>query len=453
MVHLFVSVSKYLMIFFMMAYSFICFYVFRFEKSKKDQKHLYHIQRVLFFLLHFDGFMVLFVTSQMNVQILAYYFMQLILFLMLIILTKKLYPTASELVLNNMCLLLGIGFMILCRISFTKSMRQLIFAVCGIFIGLMIPFVLNRLSTFRKLTWIYAGFGILSLLVVAVAGETSYGAKLSLSFAGISIQPSEFVKILFVFFVASMLFQTKDFRQVFITSVVSAVFVLILVASRDLGSALLFFFTFLIILYVATKKWYYLTGGLSFLALASVIGYKLFSHVQTRVLAWQDPLSVIDDQGYQISQSLFAIGTGGWFGLGLNQGMPQKIPVVENDFIFSAISEEMGGAFAICLLLVCISCFFMFLNLSMQMNDPFYRLVALGLGTLYGLQVFLTVGGVTKFIPSTGVTLPLVSNGGSSLLSTLIIFGIIQGLYIYQSDEKKKNTKKKGEKKVERKKH
>lgn len=123
-------------------------------------------------------------------------------------------------------------------------------------------------------------------------------------------------------------------------------------------------------------------------------------------VAWKNPLGVIDKEGYQICQSLFAIGTGGWFGMGLYQGMPDKIPVVEQDFVFAAISEELGGVFALCLLLVCVSCYLMFLNIAMQIRDQFYKLIALGLGTVYGFQVFLTIGGVTKFIPSTGVTLP-----------------------------------------------
>ena len=165
------------------------------------------------------------------------------------------------------------------------------------------------------------------------------------------------------------------------------------------------------------------------------MAYKLFTHVQNRVIAWLDPLSVIDNQGYQVSQSLFAIGTGGWFGSGLGQGMPDKIPVVTKDFVFAAISEEMGGVVALCLIFVCISCLLMFFNISMSVKDSFYKLVALGLGTVYGIQVFLTLGGVIKFIPSTGVTLPLVSYGGSSLLSTMILFAVIQGLYIIRNDQ------------------
>ena len=169
--------------------------------------------------------------------------------------------------------------------------------------------------------------------------------------------------------------------------------------------------------------------------MASVAAYKLFRHVRVRVSAWKDPLSVIDNEGYQVCQSLFAIGTGGWFGMGLYQGMPNKIPIVEEDFIFAAVSEELGGIFAVCLIMVCASCYLMFLNIAMQIQDVFYKLIALGLGTVYGFQVVLTVGGVTKFIPSTGVTLPLVSYGGSSLLSTFILFAVIQGLYILREEE------------------
>ena len=154
-----------------------------------------------------------------------------------------------------------------------------------------------------------------------------------------------------------------------------------------------------------------------------------------RVTAWRDPLSVYESSGYQVANALFAISTGGWFGMGLYGGSPESIPVVEEDFIFAAICEEMGVIFGICLILVCASLFMMFLNISLQMKNPFYKMIALGLGCVYGFQVFLTIGGVTKCIPSTGVTLPLVSYGGSSLLSTFIIFAIIQGLYMKQRDE------------------
>jgi cell division protein FtsW (lipid II flippase) len=373
--------------------------------------------------------------------------MQLVLLSAVFAAYRLFYRHASQLVLNNMCMLLVIGFIILTRISYEKAFRQFIFVGVGFFISLLIPLVLQNLSLFRKLTWVYAVLGVGALLVVAIAGKVSDGAKLSLSIAGISVQPSEFVKIIFVLFIASMLYRRQDFKQVMITSAVSAAFVLTLVASRDLGAALLYFFTYLVMVYVSTRRFAYFGGGLAAMALAAVAGYRLFSHVQARVSAWRDPLSVINDEGYQVSQSLFAIGTGGWFGLGLGQGLPEKIPVVTKDFIFAAISEEMGGIFALCLIMVCLSCFFMIMNVAMQLHDPFYRLSAVGLGTTYALQVLLTIGGQIKFIPSTGVTLPLVSYGGSSLLATMIVFGIIQGLYIVsfgEQEQRQKNEKKGG---------
>ena len=157
--------------------------------------------------------------------------------------------------------------------------------------------------------------------------------------------------------------------------------------------------------------------------------------MRTRVIAWKDPWANYNDAGYQIAQSLFAIGTGGWFGLGLFQGKPETIPVVVSDFVFSAISEEMGALFAIALILVYFSCFMMFTNISLQLVKPFYKLVAMGLSTAYGIQLFLCIGGVIKLIPHTGVTMPLISYGGSSILSTIIIFAVIQGLYLLRQRE------------------
>ncbi|MBQ2577062.1 MAG: FtsW/RodA/SpoVE family cell cycle protein [Lachnospiraceae bacterium] len=342
---------------------------------------------------------------------------------------KQIYQYVSKPLVNNMCMLLAVSFMILTRLRIDHAIRQLFMASAALLITCIIPLMIEKLTLWKKLTYIYALLGILALAVVAVLGRATYGAKINIKVGPVLLQPSEFVKILLVFFIACMLYHRNDLHQVIITGVITALMVLILVASKDLGSALIFFVTFLVMVYVATQKPLYLLAGMGMMVLASVAGYYLFSHVRIRVLAWQDPLSVVNDQGYQICQSLFAIGTGGWFGSGLYQGMPEKIPVVTTDFVFSAISEELGALFAISLIFICISNFLMFFNIAMQIREQFYKLIALGLGTVYGIQVFTTIGGVTKFIPSTGVTLPLVSYGGSSILSTMILFAIIQGLY------------------------
>ncbi|HAP02676.1 MAG TPA: FtsW/RodA/SpoVE family cell cycle protein, partial [Lachnospiraceae bacterium] len=284
----------------------------------------------------------------------------------------------------------------------------------------------------KGLKLFYIVISILLLGIVAVAGRTTYGAKINITIGSIAIQPSEFVKILMVLFIACMLVTDVSRKQVFTTVILCGVLILILAYSRDLGNAMIFYLTLLVMVYAATQKPVYLLGGVGLFGLAAVVGYFAFSHVQTRVLAWKDPLAVIDSAGYQISQSLFAIGTGGWFGTGLYQGMPKKIPVVETDFIFSAISEELGGLFALCLIFICIANFLMMFNIALQINNRFYKLIALGLGALYASQVFTTLGGVTKFIPSTGVTLPLISYGGSSLMATMLLFAMVEGLYHYR---------------------
>lgn len=423
-------------------YTYECFAVLRRKTGEKRKARIFKRQTGYLFFIHFNASMLIFV-HQKELRYLAFYLAQVVLLAILMFVYSKLYKKASRLVVNNMCMLLAVGFIILTRLDFDKAMRQFEIAVVAVIITLLVPFIIHKLKFFNKLTWIYAGIGLLMLGVVAVAGAVTYGAKLSFSFGGITIQPSEFIKIIFVFFVASMLYESTEFKQVVKATIVAVAHVGILVVSKDLGAALIFFVVYLMMLYVATRKIFYLLAGGGLGAAAALVCAKVFSHVQVRILAWKDPLSVYDGAGYQVSHSLFAIGSGGWFGMGLYEGMPEKIPVVDQDFVFSAISEELGGIFAICVIIVCCCCFLMFLNISMQIRDRFYKLIALGLGTVYGIQVFLTIGGVTKCIPSTGVTLPLVSYGGSSLLSTFIIFAIIQGLYILRQDEGVQHEKRK----------
>ncbi len=441
MTNLIVELSKYLMIILFAGYTYECFSVLGRRKSKEKQERIFSRQTAWMLLLHLNAYLVIFAVTR-DFTCLIFYMAQLILVTIIINCYQFIYPLASRLVVNNMCMLLLIGFIILTRLKQENAIKQFVIAAASLVITLIIPVMIHKLKFLNKLTWLYAVLGIVMLGVVAAFGSTSYGAKLSFSVAGITIQPSEFIKIIFVFFVAARLSASTELKELIITSVVAALHVLILVASKDLGGALIFFIVYIVMLYVATRNIVYFLGGFLAGSAAAVLAYQLFNHVRVRVVAWKAPLSVINNEGYQVCQSLFAIGTGGFFGMGLYQGMPNKIPVVEQDFVFAAISEELGIIFALCLIMVCVSCFMMFLNIAMQIKNMFYKLIALGLGTVYGFQVFLTIGGVTKFIPSTGVTLPLVSYGGSSVLSTLILFGIIQGLYILRENEGAVNEKK-----------
>ncbi len=443
MVNIIVELSKYTIIILMTAYTFSCFSVFA-QHDIEEKKSILARQNGLMFSIQFIAYLDMFLQTK-EFELIFFYLAQVVLLAATILLYVNIYPKASRLVINNMCMLLCIGFIMITRLDYTKAVKQFVFVTASITISLLVPVLIRRLKFLAKWTYVYAGVGVILLLAVAVIGQTSYGAKLGFSIGGISIQPSEFVKILFVFYVASSLRQSTDFQNVVKTTAIAALHVLILVASKDLGAALIMFVVYLVMLYVATHQPLYVLAGLGGGSAAAVAAYFLFGHVRTRVEAWRDPFAVYNDGGYQVAQSLFAIGTGGWFGMGLYEGMPDKIPVAESDFIFSAISEELGLIFALCLILVCVSCYVMFLNIAMQIRNFFYKLIALGLGTCYIFQVFLTIGGVTKFIPSTGVTLPLVSYGGSSLLSTLIMFGIIQGLYIVREDEEEFIERKKNE--------
>lgn len=439
-----IQALKYVIMFLFLGYVFSAFSVFSYGKQIETQKSIYATQKMLIFLIHGLGFFCLYAKNP-SMELIGFYLMQVVLFAIIFMFYHFMYKRCSVLLLNNMCMLLAIGMIILTRISFDKAFRQFVFLAAGSVIMLIIPLFLQKGSIFRRFGALYFVVGVALLAAVVVIGATSYGAKLTISIAGFSFQPSEFVKIIYVFFIASMLYKEAGFKRVVYTGCFAAVYVLLLVASKDLGSALLFFMAFLIMVYVASKKKIYLLAGAGGISVAGVLAYFVFSHVRTRVDVWLNPTADIDNRGYQICQSLFGIGTGGWFGFGIGEGLPTKIPVVEKDFVFSAISEEFGAIFAIGLILLCASCFIMIVNVATQMKDKFYKLVGIGLAVLYATQVILTVGGAIKFIPSTGVTLPLVSYGGSSLLSTLIVFGIVQGLYMRKAaaQEKEKEEKEK----------
>ncbi|MDD3404535.1 MAG: FtsW/RodA/SpoVE family cell cycle protein [Hespellia sp.] len=433
MANIVVEVVKYLMIILMAVYTFKCFSVFVHHDIKKKKRILFS-QNVLMFAIQAAAYIAMYLKTQ-ELKLLFFYLAQVVLLVATIALYTLIYPRVSRVVINNMCMLLSVGLIMITRLDYNKATKQFIIIVAAMVISLFVPVIIRKVKFLKDWTYVYAGVGLLALIFVAVFAQTSDGAKLGFTIFGFGVQPSELVKILFVFFVASSFKESTKFKNVVVTTVIAAIHVLVLVASTDLGAAVIIFVVYLVMLYVATRQPLYLVAGLTAGSGASVIAYHLFPHIQTRVNVWRDPFASYQNGGYQVAQSLFAIATGSWFGMGLYNGKPTDIPVSAEDFIFSAISEEMGLIFALCLILVCLSVYIMFLNIAMQLRNGFYKLVALGLGTCYIFQVFLTIGGVTKFIPSTGVTLPLVSYGGSSLLSTLIMFGIIQGLYILREDE------------------
>ena len=428
-----VELSKYIIIILFAIYTWHCFTVFM-GRNEESKDTIYRRQNKFMYVIHFICSLVLFLNS-LDWKVLIIYLVQLVLLVFVNKAYIYVYHYASKLVLNNMLMLLMIGFVMIGRISQGFVVKQMIFAGIICLLGLFIPLIIEKAAYFDQFGVAYAVLGILLLALVFVIGEERYGSRNWIKVGSFAMQPSEFVKIIYVFFIAAFLAKSTSLKNVVKIGIIAAVHVLILVAEKDLGAALIYYITFLAVLYVASGRAAYLFLGLGAGSAAAVVAYHFFTHVQNRVTAWQDPWGTIDTAGYQVAQSLFAIGTGGWFGMGLGEGLPTKIPVAESDFIFAAISEELGTFFAICLILVEISCFILFINIALKMTKRFYKLTAFGLAIEYIFQVFLTIGGVIKFIPSTGVTLPLVSYGGSSVISTVILFCIIQGMYVLNCRE------------------
>lgn len=444
MVNVLTELSKYINIVLIAVYTFLAYRVLG-TSDKEKQSRIFVNMKVIIFFFHFICYAILYMNTK-NYKIAVLYGMEVISLILIFSLYQWVYENLSKPVLHNMVLLLTIGYVMLTRLSYDKALKQFMIASASLFLCLVIPIIIDKFKYLTKLGWVYGGVGVVLLASVLFWGIENYGATNWLRVAGVTFQPSEFVKIIFVFFVGALLSKRTDFSYVVCVTALAAIHVLVLVLGKDLGGALLFFVTYLIMLFVATSKPLYLFSGLSAGTVAAIIAYKLFGHVRVRVAAWQNPWNLIDNEGYQITQSLFAIGTGGWFGMGLMKGLPTSIPVVDSDFIFSAISEEMGGFFAVCLILICINCFILFINIAMKISDVFYKLVALGLSVMYAFQIFLSIGGGIKFVPSTGVTLPFVSYGGSSMLSSVIMFSIIQGLYVLSQD-RNRNVEKSKERK------
>jgi len=433
MINLTTQITKYIIVILSALYTMKCFTVFR-SKHEVNRGGAYVVQNILMFMVHFCCYLIIYINIP-EVKVIAFYLAQVITFLATIILHSILYKRASRLLVNNMCFLLMVGFVILTRLDFDLAVRQFMIAVVAIVIALVIPIMIARFRFLEKLTVFYGILGILVIGSVSVFGMTVNGATNWIQIGPVSFQPSELAKVIFVFFVAAALQEKPSFKRVVAISAAAGAHVLLLVYQTDLGGAVIFSMVYLFMLYMATEDFRYMILGLFGFSGAALVGYKLFDHVKVRVTVWLNPWPHYTDKGYQIVQSLFAISTGSWFGVGLFKGQPLTIPIVVSDYIFSAISEEMGAVFCICLLLIYTSCFVMFINISLQLSNPFYKLLAVGLSVSYAFQIFLCVGGVTKMIPHTGVTLPLISNGGSSILSTIIVFAVIQGLYLLKQKE------------------
>ena len=330
-------------------------------------------------------------------------------------------------------LLNGLGYVMIARLSERLAGLQTTWTFIAIIAFIAVLFLVQRVNDLYRYSWSFyaAGVGLLLLPMVPGFGFSSGGARIWVSIGPVNFQPGEFAKITLALFFAGYLSERRELiaegelRDVLPILTAWGSTVLIMVGQKDLGSSLLFFTLFVVMVWVATARTDYLMVALGMFAVGATAMYFMFDHVQTRVSIWLDPWAKYSGKGYQIAQSMFALGSGGITGTGLGLGDPTRIPEAKNDFIFAAIGEELGlfGASAVLiafLLLVGIG-----LRTASRTENSFEKLLATGLTTIVGVQAFIIIGGVIRVVPLTGITLPFVSYGGSSLVANYVLLALL----------------------------
>lgn len=321
--------------------------------------------------------------------------------------------------------MLQTGLIILYRLSPEYGLRQACFAAAGM-LGFFAAFIfMKRFQIEYKHLPLLGGLILVLLLVTQIWGIEINGSKNWINLYFTNVQPSEFIKLIFVFFLACLLSQELSSRRfVGIAASILAV-ICFFVLQRDIGSAFLFFAVYLVMLFTKDIKCYYTAISAGAAIGGAFISYFAFSYIRSRVLAWINPWKYISGKSYQITQSLFAVATGGLIGTGLFLGDPKFIPAVHTDFIFSALCEETGILNGISLLAMYALISIIGMDISSKCSNPIYSSAALGLTSLTAIQTLVIIFGVLNIIPITGITLPFVSYGGSSLLSQFINVGIL----------------------------
>lgn len=426
------ATTKYFIASFVIAYTLLAYALLKIRRE--NVKTALEITQS-FLMMGFMGISyITLAISYRNLQYLLFGTAQIAVLTLAVFLHRFLYTKANHLLFNNICMLIASGLVILTRLSVGLAIRQFVIGASGILAALLLPLLRKNFRYLKKPGYVYAFAGLFALSAVLLLGTATNGSYITFKLFGVTFQPSEFVKLLYVFFLSSAFSKEQDrTRRLFIGGCAMA-HVMVLVLSRDLGSAIIFFVVYVLTAYLATGYSIYLLFGAVSGISGSLICYLLFSHIRTRVQAFLDPWSVIETKGYQIAQSLFAISYGGLSGCGLTQGAAPMIPFVESDFIFAPIAEEMGLLVGVCVILLCLNCFALIMKLALNSGDRFFRLFAFGTAVTYIFQTFLTIAGEGKFIPLTGVTLPLVSYGGSSILATIFMFTFVEIIYMLQEE-------------------
>jgi cell division protein FtsW (lipid II flippase) len=371
---------------------------------------------------------------------------------------RRLAPYADPLVLPCVALLNGLGVALVHRLDLASADRarqagkaipradaslQLVWTAIGVVAFVAVLALLRDHTRLQRYAYTAAAAGLVALLLPAVPGlgVTINGARLWVRVGPMTVQPSEIAKVLLLLFFASYLVAKRDVLSLASRRVLGvdlprardlgpillawAASIAVLVREKDLGSSLLFFGIFVVMLYVATERTSWLLLGMGMFLASSFAAYHLFGHVQQRVDTWLDPFAHPAGSGYQLVQGLFGMGTGGLLGTGLGQGAPSTVPFAKTDFILAALGEEMGLAGVMAVLVLFAIVVERGLRTALLCRDSFGKLLAGGLAFSLCLQVFVIAGGVLGLIPLTGVTLPWLSYGGSSIVTNYVLIAVL----------------------------
>ena len=385
---------------------------------------------------------VLFSGFQAGAVVWQYGFLATTVFIAAVLLLPQDSPTETWWILPIIAMLCHIGLLFIWRLAPPLFYYQLLWIALGVGLFLLVVHGLPTILSLQRYKYLLGSAAALLLLATMLFGTDIGGNRNWIVLGPVRVQPSEIARLFFVLFLAGFLtdrqatmmqrfsLRNRDFWLPFLYAVSPLLLFWmismgLLVLQRDLGAALLFYGTAVMMIYAATGKKRYLLGGTAAFAIGALVCYFLFAHVRVRFSIWLDPFRDPYGVSYQVVQSLYAFAAGKLFGVGLGQGVPATIPAIHTDFILAAIGEEWGMAAVASMIALYWLMVFSLFQLARRQRSLFSIFLCCGFGALFGLQTFMIAGGVMKLAPLTGVTLPFVSYGGSSLLSSFLLWGLV----------------------------